>query len=51
MIIDENWYNFIQTGNIDYYLRCKQNENKQKAENNAKNNQGLSDKGTDYRGE
>ncbi|MDE6123824.1 MAG: hypothetical protein K2G22_01170 [Eubacterium sp.] len=49
-MLDENWVNFTQTGNINDYLKYKQNE-KLKAENNAKNNQGFSDKGTDYRGE
>ena len=50
-MLDENWFNFTHTGNILDYLKFKENENRLKAENNAKNNEGLSNKGTDYRGE
>lgn len=49
-MLDEDWIHFTQTGNINYYLKYKQNENL-RAENNAKNNEGLSDTGADYRGE
>lgn len=50
-MLDENWINFTKTGNILDYLKYKESENNLRAENNAKNNEGLSYKGTDYRGE
>ena len=50
-MLDESWVNFTKTGNILDYLKYKENENGLKAENNAQNNEGLSNKGTDYRGE
>ncbi len=50
-MIDENWVRFTQTGNINDYLKYKENENYLKAENNANNYQGTCDKRTEYRGE
>lgn len=50
-MLDENWLQFTKTGNILDYLKYKESENGLKAENNAKNNEGFSNKGTDYRGE
>lgn len=50
-MLDENWLKFTKTGNILDYLKYKENENDLRAENNAKNNEGLSHKGTDYWGE
>lgn len=50
-MIDENWLHFTQTGNINDYLKYKQHENDLKAEGNADNHKGYSDKGTEYRGE
>ncbi len=50
-MLDENWVNFTQTGNILEYLKYRNNEKNLKAENNAQNNKGACDKGTDDRGE
>lgn len=50
-MLDENWLNFTKTGSVLDYLKYKENENSLRAENNAKNNEGISNKGTDNRGE
>ncbi len=50
-MIDDNWVRFTQTGNIYEYLKYRQNEDKLKAENNAKSNEGFGNKGADDRGE
>ncbi|MDE6722912.1 MAG: hypothetical protein K2J55_01820 [Eubacterium sp.] len=50
-MLDESWVHFTKTGNILDYLKYKENENNLRAENNAKNNEGLSNKGTDHWGE
>lgn len=50
-MLDENWVRFTQTGNILEYLKYRQTENAVKAENDAQNYEGLSDKRADHRGE
>ena len=50
VLIDSNWVHFTETGNINYYLKYKENQ-KSKAENNANCNKGISDKGANNRGE
>lgn len=50
-MLDENWVNFTQTGNIFDYLKYKRNEQELKAEYDTKNNEGLSNKRTDDWGE
>lgn len=50
-MLDENWVNFTQTGNILDYLKYKQNEKNLRAENDAQENEGFSNKRTDHWGE
>ena len=50
-MLDENWLNFMKTGNILDYLKYKENENHLRAENHEEANEGFSNKGTNYRGE
>jgi len=50
-VLDNDWIHFTETGNINYYIKHKENERKLKAENYADNNKGTCDKVTDYRGE
>lgn len=50
-MLDENWVNFTQTGNILDYLKYKQNEQEFKEEYDTENNKGFSDKRTDDWGE
>ncbi len=46
--MDDLWLRFTQTGRIEDYLKYK---NEAKEYGNADENQGLDNKGTDYRGE
>ena len=46
--MDELWNSFIQTGKIEDYLKYKEQNRKTE---NADENEGLDNKGTDYRGE
>lgn len=50
-MLDSNWIHFTETGNINYYLKYKENEKKPKAENYADFNKGTCNKGTNDRGE
>lgn len=50
-MLDSDWIHFTQTGNINYYLKYKENEKNLKADNNADFNKGTCDKRTDDRGE
>lgn len=51
------WNNFLHTGSVQDYLKYKQNEgvgaviSPTNVITNANDNQGLDNKGTDYRGE
>ncbi len=47
-MIDKSWNDFLLTGSVSDYLKYKENE---KAEKNDNFYQGLSNKGTDNRGE
>lgn len=45
------WYNFVQTGSVQDYLKYKQNEDKKAEITNANNNQGSYYQGANDRGE
>lgn len=45
---DKNWLQFLNTGSVEDYLNYKMNE---KAQSDEYFNQGISNQGTDNRGE